>query len=198
MRVAVYNTSIRGPKPEAFAAEKGIKMVDQRKVQVDVSGVNANPKCSGGPRKAIRSEREALHRKQHAVLNGENKTAAGFDPSETKTSVVKRLSKGTDTSRQQAGLTDSEASRLAANKQVSRKRAEAAAAKRAERSGARSARRQNAMGAASSERGEGSPAKQFQRIAESGRMLRPGEFSSSTTTSPLKSGGHVWGEQSHK
>ena len=47
MRVAVYNTSIRGPKPEAFAAGKGIKMVDQRKVQVDVSGVNANPKCSG-------------------------------------------------------------------------------------------------------------------------------------------------------
>ena len=55
----------------------------------------------------------------------------------------------------------------------------------AERSGARSGRQ--TLWAPLFRKRRGPLAKQFQRIAESGRMLRPGEFSSSTTTSPPKS-----------
>ena len=57
---------------------------------------------------------------------------------------------------------------------------EAAAAKRAERAGARSSRiARKAPPAASSV----SPTKQLQKIAESGRMLRPGEFTASSSSS---------------
>ena len=100
-------------------------------------------------------------------------------------------------------MTDEETSKIAANKEVSRRRAEAAAAKRAKRSGAKSSKaRKEAPPAATNS--SVSPTKQLQKIAEAGRMLRPGEFTASASSStsgvaglgvsPSKGGGHVVGQ----
>ena len=100
-------------------------------------------------------------------------------------------------------MTDEETSKIAANKEVSRRRAEAAAAKRAKRSGAKSSKgvaRKEAPPTTAATNSSVSPTKQLQKIAEAGRMLRPGEFTASSSgvaglgVSPSKGGGHVVGQ----